>query len=142
MTECRLYQHLTLVFDTYVYHPASVLFRTGDYDKDVQSSIDRLYHAIMSVAEKYKQWCRDMRDLGDWYTKPTMRRILNSPAIMEQILEFEGMKEAAEAATRDPKGPGIQPLTRKVLESFNADTRRRQELVARSKSRMRREHTL
>lgn len=80
----------------------------------------------MTIEETYRRWWKDVKELGDLYTKPTMRRILNSPAVMQQILENEGMKEAAETAASDPDGLGIQPVTRQILETLHANTRREQ----------------
>jgi len=118
------------------------LFRTVDSDDNVQGALDAVYHALMEVEERYKQWWKDVKQLGNSYTKPTMRRILNSPTVMQQLLEFEGMKEAAEVAASDPDGPGLRPVTIQVIETLNANARRRQLRRAANKSEFRREHTL
>jgi hypothetical protein len=133
---------LVHVYDAYVYHPALTLSRRADYDQLTLASLDDLYHAIMMVEERYKHWCNDVKELGDLHTKPTMRRILKSPPAMKLIAEHEDMKEAAESAASDPDGPGLQPVSKRVLEILRANVRRRQLQGSVNKTRFRREHTV
>jgi hypothetical protein len=133
---------LVHVFDAYVYHSALTFWRTVDYDQLTRASLDDVYHALMTVEERYKQWWNDVKELGDLHTKPTMRRILNSPTIMEQIDEHEDMMEAAESGASDPDGPGLQPVSQKVLEILRANARRRRLQGTVNKTRFRREHTV
>lgn len=96
----------------------------------------------MTIEETYKQWCNDVKELGDLYTKPTMRRILNSTSVMNLIAEHEDIKEAAERAASDPAGPGLRPVPRRVLEMLRANARQRQVHRTVSKTRFRLEHTV
>jgi hypothetical protein len=96
----------------------------------------------MTVEERYKQWWDDVKELGDWYTKPTMRRILSLPTVTKQIVENEDVKEAAVIAASDLTGPGLQPVSRKALEMLQANARRRKLQGSGHKTRFRREHTV
>jgi hypothetical protein len=80
----------------------------------------------MTVGERYRQWWNDVKELGELHTKPTMRKILNSPIVMKHILELEDIKEAAETAASDPEGPGIQPISKEVLEMLRTNANQRQ----------------
>lgn len=95
----------------------------------------------MTVEETYKQWCNDVKEIGDLYTKPTMRRILNSPSAMKLIAEHEDIKEAAERAASDPTGPGLHSVPRSVLEMLRANARQREVQGTVNKTRFRRERT-
>ena len=133
---------LAHVYDAYVYHPALNLFQKTDRDQSTQAPLDDLYHALMNIEERYKQWWTDVKELGDLYTKPTMRTLLNSSVAMQQIIKQEEMKEAAELAANDPDGLGLQPVSEKVLEILRTNVRRRQVQRAACKSRFRREQTV
>lgn len=130
------------VYDAYVYHPALTLRRRGDCDQLTQACLDNLYHALMTTEETYKRWCNDVKELGDLYTKPTMRRILNSTSVMKLIAEHEDIKEAAERAASDPAGPGLRPVPTRVLEMLRANAKQRQAHRPASKTRFRLEHTV
>ena len=138
----ELLSSLVHVYDAYVYHAALTLFRTVDCDEDIQTALDAVYHALMEVEEKYKEWWKDVKELGDLYTKPTIRRILNTPTVMQQLVEYEDIETAAEAAIRDPDGPGLQPVTRQVIEALNANARRRQLQRTTIQRELRREQTV
>ena len=96
----------------------------------------------MTVGERYKQWWTDVKELGDLYMKPTMRRILNSPVAMQQIIEQEEMKEAAELAANNPDGLGLQPVSEKVLQILRTNMSRQRVEGAAYRSRFRRDQTV
>ena len=125
-----------------MYQPAFTLFRAVDYDQSTQVSLDDLYHVLMTVEERYKQWWNDVKELGDLHTKPTLRRILDSPTVMKHLIEHEEMKEAAEVAASDLDGPGLQPVCKKLLEMLQTNAKGRQVRGTAKKTRFRREHTV
>jgi hypothetical protein len=131
---------LVHVYDAYVYHPALIFCQTVDHNQSTRVSLDDLYHVLMTVEERYRQWWNDVKELGDLHTKPTMRKILNSPKVMKHILEYEDIREAAETAACDPEGPGLQPISEKVLEMLRTNANRRQLQDRATKTRFHREH--
>jgi len=133
---------LVHVYDAYVYHPALMLCQTVDHNQSTQASLNDLYHVLMTVEERYRQWWNNVKELGDLHTKPTMRKILNSPTVMKHILEYEDIKEAAETAARDPEGPGLQPISEKVLEMLRTNANRRQLQDIPTKAHFHCEHTV
>lgn len=133
---------LVHVYDAYVYHPALNFYQAVDHNRSTQASLDDLYHVLMTVEERYRQWWNDVKELGELHTKPTMRKILNSPTVMKHILEHEDIKEAAETAASDPEGPGLQPISKEVLEMLRTNANRRQLQDRATKTRFRREHTV
>ena len=94
----------------------------------------------MTVEETYKRWWRDVKELGDLYTKPTMRRILNSPSLPKLIAEYEDTKRAAERVASDAAGPGLRAVPGRVLETLRANARQRLVHCKVSNSRFRHEH--
>lgn len=140
--ERDLLRCLVHVYDAYVYHPALMVFRAVDCEHSTHTSLNHLYHVLMTIEEKYTQWWNEVKMLGDLYTKPTMRRILRSPPVLKEIFEHEDMNEAAERAASDPGGPGLQPVSEGVLEMLRARTGRRQLQGTVIKTRFRREHTV
>ena len=132
---------LVHVYDAYVYHPALISCQTVDHNQSTQASLDDLYHVLMTVEERYRQWWNDVKELGELYTKPTMRRILHSPTVIKHILEQEDIRKAAEAAARDPEGPGVQPVSEKALEMLRTNANRRQLYNRAAKVRIRHEYT-
>lgn len=140
--ERELFSLLVHVYDAYIYHPALISYPIAYHVQKVQTDLDALYHALLTLEENYKKWWKNMQELGDSYTKPTMRRILDSPTIVQQILEYEDVKHAAEAAVDDPNGPGLQPATRQVVETLRANAGRTQTSRISKKSEFRREHTV
>lgn len=133
---------LVHVYDAYVYHPALTSCQTVDHNQSTQASLDDLYHMLMTVEERYRQWWNDVKELGELHTKPTMRKILNSPTVMKHILEYEDVREAAETTACDPEGPGLQPISEKVLEVLRTNANRRQLQDRPNKTRLHREHTV
>jgi hypothetical protein len=91
-----LCNQLCLIYDACIYRPALAIPRAAQgHDEDLLARLDTLYDALMTVSTKYRRWMAAMKHIGDDFTKPTMRRILQSPAVMQSILEFEGQLEAA-----------------------------------------------
>jgi hypothetical protein len=130
---------LVHVYDAYVYNPALTLFRTVDHGRSTQASLDDLYDVLMTVEERYKQWWDNVKELGDLYMKPTMRRIFSLPTVVKQIIENEDVKEAAQITASDP---ALQPVSKRALEMLQASARRRQLQGPVRKTRFRREHTV
>lgn len=93
----------------------------------------------MTVEERYKQWWDNVKELGDLYMKPTMRRIFSLPTVVKQIIENEDVKEAAQITASDP---ALQPVSKRALEMLQASARRRQLQGPVRKTRFRREHTV
>ena len=110
--ERNLLERLVHIYDAQVYNPALNWMSRCDGEGRVQESLDALYDVIMIVEEKYKQWWRDVRELGDNHTKPTMRKIFASPVVMQQLEHFEGMKEAANRVGSKSEGYGLRMLSR------------------------------
>lgn len=133
---------LVHVYDAYVYHPALKFRQTADHNQSTQASLNDLYHVLMTAEERYRQWWNDVKELGEMHTKPTMRKILNSPTVMKHILEHEDIRKAAEAAACDPEGPGLQPVSEKALEMLHTNANRRQLQGRPTKARFRREYTV
>ena len=62
-----------------------------------------------------------MHRVGEDFTKPTMRRILHSADVMQDILEFEGHKAEAMKSVL-----AMEVATRGVLTSFMGKHRRKE----------------
>jgi hypothetical protein len=133
---------LVHVYDAYVYHPALNSCQKVNHNRSTQASLDDLYHVLMTVEERYRQWWNNVKELGELYTKPTMRKILDSPTVIKHILEHESIREAAEAAARDPEGPGLQPVSEKALEMLRMNANQRQLRGGTTKTRFRRKYTV
>jgi hypothetical protein len=133
---------LVHVYDAYVYHPALKSCQPVDHNQSTQASLDDLYHVLMTVEERYRRWWNNVKELGELYTKPIMRKILHSPAVIKHILEHEDIRKAAEAAACDPGGPGLQPVSEKALEMLRTNANRRQLQDTAAKIRFRREYTI
>jgi hypothetical protein len=61
---------------------------------------------------------------------------------MKHILKHEDIREAAETAACDLEGPGLQPVSGRVLEMLRTNANRRQLQGGATKTRSRREHTV
>jgi hypothetical protein len=96
----------------------------------------------MTVEERYRRWWNNVKELGELHTKPTMRKILRSPTVIKHILEHEDIRKAAEAAARNPEGPGLQPVSEKALEMLRTNANRRQLQDRAAEIRFRREYTI
>jgi hypothetical protein len=70
------------------------IFSIRGHDETLMELLDHLYNSVMQLPTTYREWIRAMRRVGDDFTRPTMRRILRTPEVMKEILEFEGQKEA------------------------------------------------
>jgi hypothetical protein len=89
-------------------------------DEVLLDYLNSLYNSTMMLLTKYKQWTAAMKRIGDDFTRPTMRRMLRSPEVMRDILEFEGqMKTAANTVLQ------MESATREVFTSVNEKNRRR-----------------
>jgi hypothetical protein len=82
--------------------------------------LDRLYNDIMTLRTKYTQWMDVMKRVGDDFTRPTMRRILHSPEVMKEILEFDGHKEEAIKSVVE-----MESVTRRALGKLNPNRQHR-----------------
>jgi len=91
-----LCNQLCLIYDACIYRPALAIPRGhGPDDEELLEQLNALYDALMTVSTKYRRWMAAMKRVGNDFTKPTMRRILQAPRVLENILEFEGQLEAA-----------------------------------------------
>ena len=102
---------------------------TQRQDEVLIEYLHTLYDVIMTLATRYKQWITAMKRVGDDFTRPTMRRILHSPEVMRQILEFEGQLEAATKSV-----PQMEFATRTVLTTLNVKLRRKQQQLSKHQS--------
>lgn len=104
-----------------MYRPFLAIPRSQGYNEALLEKLDMLYNTIMSHATRYKKWMVAMKRVGNDFTKPTMRRILQSPEVMKGILEFEGQLEAAAKSVVQ-----LEIATREVLATLTAKDRRKQ----------------
>lgn len=95
-------------------------------DEAIDDLLDHVYNAIMMLPARYKQWMMAMRWVGDGFTKPTMRKILQSPDVMMNILESEGRHEQATQSV-----PEMEAATRQVFTTVNIKHRRKQQHLMR-----------
>ena len=132
--EQNLLTDLISVYDAYVYHPALSAYRDQRQFGDLQRSLDGLYNVLLIVEQRYRRWWNEVKELGKKYTKPTLRRILESPALLQHIQSFEALKDAAEAAESNADSQDRHRAARELSQ--------RRQRPASSKSIFRREHTL
>lgn len=105
-----------------MYRQFQAIPRSQGYGEVLLDKLDNLYNVIMSLATKYKKWMVAMKRVGNDFTKPTMRRILQSPEVMKGVLEFEGQLEAATKSVVQ-----LEVATREVLANLTAKRRRKQQ---------------
>ncbi len=122
----ELSNRLCHIYDACVYRPILAVFRLQTHDDLLIDFLDSLYDAIMLFPIRYKQWMIAMKQVGDDFTKPTMRRILDLPEVMRHILEFEGQIETATKSVSE-----MEYATRKVFTDLNRVNRRRQHQLSR-----------
>ena len=132
--EQTLLTDLISVYDAYVYHPALSAYRDQRRFGDLQRSLDSLYNVLLTLEQKYRRWWNDVKELGKNYTKPTLRRILESPSLLQQIRSYQDLKDAAEAAESNADSQDSHRAARELLQ--------RKQRPASSKSMFRREQTL
>jgi hypothetical protein len=97
--------------------------RVRDQDDELFDQLNTLYDALMTVSTKYRRWMAAMKRVGNDFTKPTMRRILQAPGVMENILEFEGQLEAATKSVVQ-----MELETSEVMQRLAAKRRRKEQV--------------
>ncbi|ERF74158.1 hypothetical protein EPUS_08897 [Endocarpon pusillum Z07020] len=120
--ELDLWDQLCHIYDACVYRPFLAIPRSQGYNEALLEKLDMLYNTIMTHATRYKKWMVAMKRVGNDFTKPTMRRILQSPEVMKGILEFEGQLEVAAQSVVQ-----LEIATREVLATLTAKDRREQQ---------------
>ncbi len=108
-----------------MYRPFLAIPRSQVYDEVLLEKLDSLYNAIMTLATRYKKWMVAMKRVGNDFTKPTVRRILQSPEVMKGVLEFEGQLEVAENSIVQ-----LETATTEVLATLTAKNRRNQQPIS------------
>jgi hypothetical protein len=141
-TERKMLEHLTQLFDAYVYNNFLELLRQGEVPVVVEVALNELYSIMMTLLHSYNVWVQGMLDIRQNYMKPLMDRIKNSPAILREIIALENAQEATKAAIGRPEGPGMQLADAHTIKELNLSSSRRPLLPPRLKSRYRREHTV
>jgi hypothetical protein len=119
-----------------------VLCKTANYATFLKEALGDLYNAIMTLQEGYRRWWKDMKELGDNYTKPTLRRLLNSPTAMQQISEYEAIKDAAEGLSDTPVECTLQERTAESISAKISNDEVPRQQKTRSRSPFRRQHTV
>jgi hypothetical protein len=110
------------MYDTCVYRQRLANVRIRDNDEGLIQLLDSLYDAIMTLPTVFKKWMMAMKRMGDDFTKPTMQRILHSPGVMKDIVEFEGQKQVAVKTVLEE-----ELASRSVNTVFNTRNRRREQ---------------
>jgi hypothetical protein len=105
--------------------------RQPGHDEALLEQLNSLYNALMTFRNTYKQWIDAMKHVGNNFTRPTMRRILESPKVMRQILEFEGQVEVASKSVIE-----MEVATKRVFTNLNPHDRRRQQQLSKRVSSM------
>lgn len=103
-----------------MYHPVLSVSHIGSDDEPLLDDLDSLYNALMTLSTRQKQWISVMKYIGNDFTRATMRRILRTPEVMKEVLEFEGDMEVATKSVLQ-----MESATRKLLMVANAKNRRR-----------------
>jgi hypothetical protein len=99
--------------------------RQPGQDEALLEQLNSLYSALITFRNTYKQWIDAMKRVGNNFTRPTMRRILESPEVMRQILEFDGQVEAASKSVLEMK-----VATKRIFTNLNAHDRRKQQQLS------------
>ncbi len=108
-----------------MYRPFLAIPRSQIYEEVLPEKLDSLYNAIMALSTRYKKWMVAMKRVGRDFTKPTMRRILQSPEVMKGVLEFEGQLEVASKSVVQ-----LETATREVLATLAIENRRKQQQIS------------
>ncbi len=151
-TELKLLDQLVHVFDAYAYHPYLHLkLQDGAILTEIGDAVNALYDALMMVLAMYQKWLRTMRGFKAKYMLPIMRRIQASPWIQREIEQMDMTAEAAqEALSKNKDGVGNVASLALQDDQVRAATRvaeRRatssaSKVPARTKTRLKREHTV
>lgn len=108
-----------------MYRPFLAIPRSQVYTEALLENLDSLYNAIMTLTTRYKKWMVAMKRVGNNFTRPTMRRILQSPEVMKGVLEFEGQLEVATKSVVQ-----LEVATRGLLATLIAKNRQKQQQVS------------
>jgi hypothetical protein len=141
-TERKMLEHLTQLFDAYVYNNFLELLHQGEVPVAVEVGLNNLYNIMMTLLHSYNVWVQGMLDIRQNYMKPLMNRIKDSPAILREIVEQESSQEAVKAAIGRPEEPDAPPVDKRTIKELNLISSRRPLLPPKLKSRYRREHTV
>jgi hypothetical protein len=109
--------------------------RAQAHDEELLEQLDKLYDALMTVSTKYSGWMAAIKRVGNDFTKPTMRRILQAPGVMKNILEFEGQLQAAMKSVLQ-----MELETSKAMETLAGKKRRKEQVWKHGLSALHRGH--
>jgi hypothetical protein len=126
---------LCLIYDACIYRPVLAIPRAQAHDEELLEQLDKLYDALMTVSTKYSRWMAAIKRVGNDFTKPTMRRILQAPGVMKNILEFEGQLQAAMKSVLQ-----MELETSKAMETLAGKKRRKEQVWKHGLSALHRGH--
>lgn len=94
-------RELAFLFNEHVYIPFLQSLEQNRFQVDVEDGINETYDTMLRLLRGYKQWCREMKDIRKHHMLPVLRAILDSPALVQDIVDFEANIEAMKAVTRE-----------------------------------------
>ena len=120
-----------------------ICYRARSLDPQINSTLNTVYHWIMTLSEKYQLWYKSMAKMKSRYLERNMEQIFSHPAIVEEIMDEVRLREDAERTSRDPNALGLSPVSEKTIANLRAYLKKQKLLrLARQKTRFRREHTV
>lgn len=140
-TERRLLEHMTHIFNAYVYHPFLQSQQLKKWNTAVEDVVNGLYDDFMTLLHVYNMWCNAMKDIRQNHMLPILRRIQKSPDTIHEIKISEQSQDALKDVMRKKNAPGTQDIDAKTIHLLEQTGSHRQ-IPARAKETYRREHTI
>ena len=95
------------------------MLQLEDVDVDVQDRINILYDAVMTLLKNYQLWWNGMRDIRQNYMLPLVRKLQQSPDMLQEIVEARRLLEAVKASVARPRTPGMEPADSCILQGLS-----------------------